>query len=97
MRPGRKKRKTGIYLLILVVLGLCLHLRNGKEKSLTQERELMAQKKNFQTQILEEEERRDSLNEEKAYRQTKQYVEEVAREKLGLVKPDDILLRDEEN
>ncbi len=97
MRPGRKKRKTGIYLLILVVLGLCLLLRNGKEKSLTQERELMAQKKNFQTQILEEEERRDSLNEEKAYRQTKQYVEEVAREKLGLVKPDDILLRDEEN
>lgn len=97
MRPGRKKRKTGIYLLILVVLGLCLLLRNGKEKSLTQERELMAQKKNLQTQILEEEERRDSLNEEKAYRQTKQYVEEVAREKLGLVKPDDILLRDEEN
>ena len=97
MRPGRKKRKTGIYLLILVVLGLCLLLRNGKEKSLTQECELMAQKKNLQTQILEEEERRDSLNEEKAYRQTKQYVEEVAREKLGLVKPDDILLRDEEN
>ena len=97
MRPGRKKRKTGIYLLILVVLGLCLLLRNGKEKSLTQERELMAQKKNLQTQILDEEERRDSLNEEKAYRQTKQYVEEVAREKLGLVKPDDILLRDEEN
>lgn len=97
MRPGRKKRKTGIYLLILVVLGLCLLLRNGKEKSLTQERELMAQKENLQTQILEEEERRDSLNEEKAYRQTKQYVEEVAREKLGLVKPDDILLRDEEN
>lgn len=57
----------------------------------------MAQKENLQTQILEEEERRDSLNEEKAYRQTKQYVEEVAREKLGLVKPDDILLRDEEN
>lgn len=94
-QPRRKKRKTGIYLLILVVLGMCILLRNGKEKSIADEKNLQTQKTNLQTMIREEEEKRDSLTEEQAYRQTKQYIEEVAREKLGLVKPDDVIIRDE--
>lgn len=93
--PRRKKRKSGIYLLILVVLGMCILLKTGKEKSVAEEKKLQQDKTNLQTMIREEEEKRDSLTEEYAYRQTKQYIEEVARKKLGLVKPDDIIIRDE--
>lgn len=74
---------------------MCILLRNGKEKSIADEKNLQTQKTNLQTMIREEEEKRDSLTEEQAYRQTKQYIEEVAREKLGLVKPDDVIIRDE--
>ena len=38
-------------------------------------------------------ERKADLEERKVYVQTKQYIEEVAKEKLGLVNPDEILLK----
>ncbi len=43
---------------------------------------------------LEEESRRaEELQERKIYVKTKQYAEEIAKEKLGLVNPDEILLK----
>lgn len=44
-----------------------------------------------------EEERAGDLEEYRVYVQTKQYIEKVAKEKLGLVKPDEILIRPKEN
>ncbi len=44
--------------------------------------------------LASEEERQNELEEEAAYRQTKSYIEKLAREKLGLVKPDEIILRE---
>ena len=40
-----------------------------------------------------EQSRAKELEEYRVYVQTKQYVEEVAKQKLGLVKPDEILLK----
>lgn len=40
-----------------------------------------------------EEKRTEELKEYKIYVKTKQYAEEVAKEKLGLVNPDEILLK----
>ena len=37
--------------------------------------------------------RAEELKEYEVYVQTKQYIEEVAKQKLGLVKPDEILLK----
>ena len=37
--------------------------------------------------------REEQLEEERVYVQTKQYIEKVAKEKLGLVNPDEILLK----
>ena len=36
---------------------------------------------------------REELEEYRIYVQTKQYIEEVAKQKLGLVNPDEILLK----
>ena len=48
----------------------------------------------MERELVSEEERQEELEEEEAYRQTKSYVEKLEREKLGLVKPDEIILRE---
>ncbi len=48
---------------------------------------------NLEAQVDKEKERSAGLEEYRVYVQTKQYVEEVAKQKLGLVKPDEILLK----
>ena len=48
------------------------------------------------TKLLDQEkERAEKLEEERIYIQTKEYIEKVAKEKLGLVNPDEILLKPE--
>nr|WP_124065903.1 septum formation initiator family protein [Clostridium sp. E02] len=44
-------------------------------------------------QVDKEKDRAEKLEEYRVYVQTKQYVEEVAKQKLGLVNPDEILLK----
>lgn len=55
--------------------------------------EYQVKEENLQAQKAEEEQRKAELEERKIYVQTKQYIEEVAKEKLGLVNPDEILLK----
>ncbi|MCH5272277.1 MAG: septum formation initiator family protein [Lachnospiraceae bacterium] len=88
--------KTGLRLLLLVVLVLCVVLGRSKSEAAAKEKELARQKAVYEERLLLEEERQRLLEEESAYRQTKQYIEELAREKLGLVKPDEIILREED-
>ena len=57
------------------------------------EREYELRLENLQAQVDKEEERSKKLEEYRVYVQTKQYIEEVAKQKLGLVKPDEILLK----
>lgn len=46
-------------------------------------------------QIQDEEERTTELEEQKKYVNTDKYIKDVAKEKLGLVDPDEVLLRPE--
>ena len=48
-------------------------------------------------QALEEEARATELEEYRVYVQTKQYIEKVAKEKLGLVNKDEILFKADES
>ena len=47
----------------------------------------------LEKQKTEEENRARELEEYRVYVQTKQYIEEIAKQKLGLVNPDEILLK----
>lgn len=60
------------------------------------DREYQMREQNLEAQVEKESKRSVELAEYKIYVQTKQYIEEVAKEKLGLVKPDEILLKPEE-
>lgn len=58
--------------------------------------EYMAREENLEAQKAKEELRAASLEERRIYVQTKQYIEEVAKEKLGLVNPDEVILKPRE-
>lgn len=93
----RKNNRWGNRMVILGVtvvvlsLGVVVNVKSAamKKKDLEyQERELF-----LQQQYDKEVSRADELKEYQVYVQTKEYIEEVAKQKLGLVKPDEILLK----
>ncbi len=98
-RKGKKKKKdrsgnrmaiVGITLVVFC-LGVVVNVRIAameKRDLEYQEREGL-----LQQQYDRELSRAEDLKEYEVYVQTKQYVEEVAKQKLGLVKPDEILLK----
>ena len=47
----------------------------------------------LEQELQQEQDRAQELEENRLYVQTKQYIEEVAKEKLGLVNPDEIILK----
>lgn len=55
--------------------------------------EYQVKEENLMRQVAQEEERSAQLEQERIYVQTKQYIEQMAKEKLGLVNPDEILLK----
>lgn len=73
---------------------MCGLLTYNKGKAAESENDLKAKKSSYEEKLQSAKERQKELEQEAAYRQTKQYIEELAREKLGLVKPDEILLRE---
>lgn len=52
--------------------------------------------KRLESQIQEQKERTTEIENYKAYVQTKRYIEDVAREKLGLVYKDEIIFQKED-
>ena len=81
--------------MVVGVLAFAVGIRseNLKEKEQTY---LMREEK-LNRQIEEQQERTKELDQKKIYVKTKQYIEEVAREKLGLVDPDEIILKESDD
>ena len=96
-RRRKKRHATGtgyIFILVLCIFGTItcarLQLNDKRAKLLEQQGEL--------TKQLElEEERSKEIDDLSAYVQTKKYVEDMAREKFGLVYKNEILIQSEEN
>ncbi|MBQ8549196.1 MAG: hypothetical protein IJ427_11925 [Lachnospiraceae bacterium] len=88
------KRKTGLKLLLLVVLVMCGLLTYNKGKAVKEEKALMAEKEEYESKIASEKERKNELKEQEAYRQTDSYKKDLARE-AGMVMPDEIVLREQ--
>lgn len=80
---------TLVLLMMLVVVGIkSIELREKKAYYAKREDELALQ-------IEQEEKRAEEIKEYETYTQTKKYIEEVARDKLGLVYEGEILFKDE--
>lgn len=96
MSKKRKKKRTGmgfVLFTVLVLYGIVSYNRQGLrvtyEKSEAKIQEL-------QQKIQVENQKTEEIKAMKAYVQTSKYVEDMAREKLGLVYPDEIIFQAEE-
>lgn len=96
VRKDKWANRMAILGITLVVLCLAVVI-NAKGASLRKtDLEYMIRQENLQAQLDQESQRAEELNDYKIYVKTKEYAEEVAKEKLGLVKPDEILLKPSE-
>jgi cell division protein DivIC len=84
----------------LAMIGITLVIGLVAVNVYTDEREMRAQEKTYiereaalNREIEDEEQRTKLLNEQKKYVATNQYIKEVAREKLGLLDPDEVLIK----
>lgn len=92
----RYKKGTGIGVIAFVVLML-FGIVAYKKIDLDNQRDQNEGKiVKIENQIQEQKERTDEIKRFEAYVQTPSYIEDVAREKLGLVEPDDIIFVPEE-
>lgn len=94
-RRRRRKNRAGLYLVMLVALlfvgTLAVHgytLRANCQRLAEEQNSLKEKKKNLEKE-------QEKIKEQKEYRKTDQYVEDVAREKFGLVYDNEIIFKAE--
>lgn len=88
-----RHNRMGMFLASIVVLMLMIVI-SVNSLSLKEKIETYTSKtESLQALIDEEEERAESLVEFEKYSKTKAYYEEVAREKLGLIYPSEIIFK----
>lgn len=102
-RPGddknRKKKKDNLnnrmaligVTMVVLSLAVAVHIK-GVDLA-EKDKNYSIREENLEAQVKEEEARAEKLEEYRVYVQTKQYIEKVAKEKLGLVNKDEILLK----
>lgn len=97
-RKSKRKRREHLgnrlaLLGVTFVVGSMAFVVNMRSSSLKEkDLEYQAREESLRKQVDEEKQRAARLEEQRVYVQTKQYIEKVAKEKLGLVNPDEILL-----
>lgn len=91
----KKQNRLGMFLVTTVMLIMLLvvtvksaELRGKQALNLQKEEQLMEQ-------IAQEEKRKEEIEEYRKYTQTKKYIEEVAKDKLGLVNEGEIVFKEE--
>lgn len=78
---------TVIFMLVIVVAGKSMELKAKQEEYMKREAAL-------EEQIAEEEKRTEEIKEYGKYTETKKYIEEVAKDKLGLVYDGEIVFKE---
>lgn len=98
IRTGQKKekRKNGHKIIAVAVLVLFGVIAFSCNELNAEKRALEKQKSELEEQLQTEAERSEELEEKRAYMQTVRYIEDLARNILGLVYPEETILRPEE-
>lgn len=102
-RRNKRKSRSGwgnrmaLIGITMVVFSLAVVVNIGASSLREKDLEYEAKEKNLEQTLEDEEERALQLEEYRIYVQTKQYVEKIAKEKLGLVNKDEILLKPEDS
>ena len=89
------KKRNGFKIIALAVLVLFVVIAYNSVSLQKEKRALEKQYSELQENLQSEQERSEQLEDRAAYMQTIRYIEEIAREKLGLVYEDEIIFRPE--
>jgi len=92
-RKRIRRHRQSIMLVSTVVLLLAVMVFFGSIKLQAKNQEYMRQEAELEAQIAEAEARSKEIEDYKNYVQTDEYAKEIAREKLGLVDPDEIIFK----
>lgn len=95
-KRNRKKRNSGFGFLAFIILFLFGIIAYNRFELESERKEQKAKLAQLQVLYEEEQERTLQLEQEKAYRQTTKYIEDLAREKLGLVYEEEIIFEEQE-
>lgn len=95
----RKKRQNrfSMFLAVLVVGLLLVVVSVGSARIMTKLSAYEERKAELEQAIAEEEKRTEQIEEYRKYTQTSKYVEEVAKDKLGLVYDGETIFKDEDS
>lgn len=92
-KSTRKQSKLTSFLIVVAVIVVCA-VSIAKFRNLyNQSKDLSITEKSLENRIEETAKEREILENQENYMQTKQYVEDMAKEKLGMVYPDEIVIR----
>lgn len=91
-----QRRHLGSVVILLIVLAVFGVSAIGSLQLKQRNRSYEAREKALEESIAEEEERAKEIEDLEAYTKTKKYVEDVAKDKLGLVYEDEIIFKADE-
>lgn len=94
-RKRKKKRRRELGLIAVLVLCICSVIGYKKIQLQEEFEQKEIERQKLEEKIADEEERSDELKQKKAYMQTRGFIEEAAR-LMGLVYPEDIILKPEQ-
>ena len=94
VRKKKKDRWSNRLAIIGITVAFAVNVKSTSMKK--KDLEYQVKEASLIKQKTQEEERAKELEAYRVYVQTKQYIEQVAKEKLGLVNPDEILLKPSE-
>lgn len=95
-KKDRWSNRLAIIGITMVVASLAFAVNVKSTSMKKKDLEYQVKEASLIKQKTQEEERAKELEAYRVYVQTKQYIEQVAKEKLGLVNPDEILLKPSE-
>ena len=92
----RRQNKFSMFLVSVVVLMILITVSVRSMQMKEKLEQYTAKQEQLEDQIAEEKARTEEIEEYRKFTQTKKFVEEIAKEKLGLVYEDEILFRQDE-
>lgn len=91
----RRQNRFGMFLVFIVVIMLLIVVAFNSVELMAKQKTYHQKEAALEEQIAAEEERALEIEEFEKYTHTKKYIEEIARDKLGLVYEGEIVFRDE--
>lgn len=91
-RPSKSNRR-GMYAIAVIVMVMLVGLLAQSQSLRAENAEYVEQKEDLEQQIIDEEVRAEEIRDLAEALQSDEYVEKLAREKLGLVYEDDVIYR----